>query len=129
MCRDRKLLVGMPTTNVVIESVERRRHQLSQRRQWLRSESLLRQEQDDYAENAGDVDFLNDFIREMEPKKKHLRVHCNVSIVSLLNISSLLGTIRYQFRVYISVETRSCLNFNRTNFRASPCSECNCART
>ncbi|XP_024391259.1 uncharacterized protein [Physcomitrium patens] len=75
--RDRKLLVGMPTTNVVIESVERRRHQLSQRRQWLRSESLLRQEQDDYAENAGDVDFLNDFIREMEPKKKHLRVHCN----------------------------------------------------
>lgn len=77
--RNANLLVGIPTTDVLIESVEKRLHVLSHRNQPLSSDSLPLQDQEGCAENVNVVNLLNDFICEWEPRKKYLKVHCRVS--------------------------------------------------
>jgi hypothetical protein len=80
LCRDANLLVGIPTTDVLIESVEKRVLILSHQSQPLSSDSLPPQEQESCAKNVNAVDLLNDFICELKPRKKYLKVHCRVSI-------------------------------------------------
>jgi len=74
-CRDANVLVGMPTTDVLIDSVEERT-----RKFWRRSRSLPSQEQEGCAEKITVVDLLNDFISDLEPRENLLRVRCRVSI-------------------------------------------------
>lgn len=80
MCRDANVLVGMPTTDVLIESVEKRIRIFSHESQRLSSDSLPSQEQEGCEENVTVVDLLSYFICELEPRKKYLKVHCRVSI-------------------------------------------------
>jgi len=74
-CRDSNVLVGMPTTDVLINSVEKRTRNFSQK-----SHGLPSQEQEACAENVTVVDLLSDFICESESRKNYLKLHCRVSI-------------------------------------------------
>lgn len=85
LCRDANLLIGMPTTDVFIKSVEKRLHNLLHNSQLLSSDSLPSQEREGCAENVTVVDLLNDSIRELEPRKKYLKVHCRVGIYLSVN--------------------------------------------
>ncbi|KAG0558429.1 hypothetical protein KC19_10G027600 [Ceratodon purpureus] len=84
--RDVNLLVGVPTTDVLIESVEERLHVLSHKNDLLSLDNLPPQNQEDCAENANVVDLLNDLICELEPRKKCLKVHCRVVSVQELEL-------------------------------------------
>jgi len=119
-CRDANVLVGLPTTDVFVDSVEKRTRKFSRR-----SRSLSSQEQEGFAENVTVVDLLNDFISDLEPREKHLRVRCRVSI-SL--------SVEYEFAVLANRVSSALqlthLDLHQINFMGpSFCSGCIRART
>lgn len=81
LLRDANVLVGMPTTDVLVDSVEKRSRNFSRR-----SHSLPSQGQERCAENVTVVDLLNDFVSDLEPSEKHLRVRCRVVSVQGLEL-------------------------------------------
>lgn len=118
----------MPTTDVFIESVEKRIRNFSHESQELSLNSLPSPEQEGCAENVTAVDLLNDFICELEPRKNYLKVHCRVSIFLSVTYEFAVMANRVSFTGWTSVDACFPISIKLTLwphflFRLYPCKD------